>query len=264
MTSEYSALLTDVRNRRPLVHNVTNYVVMNLTANALLAIGASPVMAHAIEEVGEMVSLASALVINIGTLSEPWITAMKRAAMAARTRNIPYILDPVGAGATSFRTHTAQALLEIATPAVIRGNASEIAAIANETAKTRGVDSTLSAADALTAGQTLAQQHQMTVVISGVVDYIISPQTYIEVHNGHALMAQVTGMGCTATALLGAFAAVSSPVTAAIATMTSMGVAGELAAQHAQGPGTFVPHFLDALANLSPENLAHQARITRH
>lgn len=261
MPTEYSDLITAVRNRHPLVHNITNYVVMNMTANALLAIGAAPVMAHAIEEVEEMVGLANALVINIGTLSEPWITAMKRAVAVANDRGIPYILDPVGAGATQLRTRTAQSLLAIATPAVIRGNASEIAAIANATVKTRGVDSTLAAADVLESAQALAQQHNTTVVVSGAVDYIMQAQGHLEVQNGHPLMAQITGMGCTATALLGAFAAIASPVSAAVATMTLMGVAGELAAEPAHGPGTFVPHFLDALAHLSPEQLDARARI---
>ena len=264
MFSHYSSLLTDLRQRRPLVHNITNYVVMNLTANALLAVGASPVMAHAEEEVEEMAGLASTLVINIGTLSKPWIAAMKRAVVVAKIRQIPYILDPVGAGATRFRTETAQALLDIATPAVIRGNASEIAVIANESVKTRGVDSALSATDALDAARTLAQQHHTTVVISGVVDHVITLDNHVEVHNGHAMMARITGMGCTATALLGAFAAVSSPFDAAVATMVTMGVAGELAAQHAQGPGTFVPYFIDALANVTPDGLATQAQITQH
>jgi hydroxyethylthiazole kinase len=259
MSSEYTSLLAEVRHQHPLVHNITNYVVMNFTANTLLAVGASPVMAHAEAEVEEMVSLANALVINIGTLSEPWIKAMKRAVVASD--RIPYILDPVGAGATQLRTRTAQDLIDLASPAVIRGNASEIAAIANASAKTRGVDSTLLVTDVIEAAQSLAKQHNTVVVVSGAVDHIISSEGQVKVHNGTAMMAQITGMGCTATALIGAFAAVAEPAAAAVAAMVTMGVAGELAAQQAQGPGTFVPHFIDALANLTPEILQTRAQI---
>jgi hydroxyethylthiazole kinase len=262
MLPEYAQRLSDVRARHPLVHNITNFVVMNITANALLAIEASPVMAHAVEEMEEMVGLANALVVNIGTLSEPWITAMKQAVTTARDRNIPYILDPVGAGATRLRTRTAQELLEIASPTVIRGNASEIAAIANESAKTRGVDSTLAATDVLAAAKGLAQQHSTTVVVSGAVDHVLSPDEHGEVHNGTPMMSRITGMGCTATALIGAFAAVSPAFPAAVTAMATMGIAGEIAVQKSQGPGTFVPHFLDALANLTTEKLATYGRIT--
>ncbi|MGD1942250.1 MAG: hydroxyethylthiazole kinase [Leptolyngbyaceae cyanobacterium] len=265
MLSDYATCLGAVRAQHPLVHNITNYVVMNLTANALLAVGASPVMAHAIAEVEEMVGLAQALVINIGTLSDEWITAMQKAVTRASERGIPYILDPVGAGATQLRTRTAQQLLAIAPPTVIRGNASEICAVAQATAKTRGVDSTLAVEEALDAARTLAQQFGTTVVISGPIDHIISAEQWVEVQNGDRIMAQVTGMGCTATALMGAFVAVSaSPIVAAVATMATMGVAGERARQQAQGPGTFLPHFIDALAHLTPADLAAQARILSH
>ncbi|MEM6432743.1 MAG: hydroxyethylthiazole kinase [Cyanobacteria bacterium P01_D01_bin.115] len=267
MLSDYATCLETVRAHHPLVHNITNYVVMNLTANALLAVGASPVMAHAIAEVEEMVGLAQALVINIGTLSDDWIVAMQKAVTSARDRGVPYILDPVGAGATQLRTRTAQELLAVAPPAVIRGNASEICAVAQATVKTRGVDSTLAVEAALDAARNLAQQFGTTVVISGPVDHIISAEQWVEVQNGDRLMAQVTGMGCTATALMGAFVGATgaaSPLTAAVATMATMGVAGELARQQAPGPGTFVPHFIDALANLTPVDLEAQARLVPH
>jgi len=263
MTTEYTSLLSDLRSQHPLVHNITNYVVMNMTANALLAIGASPVMAHATEEVEEMVHLANALVINLGTLSNPWIAAMKTAVQTAHQRGLPYILDPVGAGATQLRTRTAQELMDIHPPTIIRGNASEICALANAAVKTRGVDSTLTSDQAVEAGRFLVEQCSATVVISGAIDHIIDAHKHGEVHNGVPLMAQVTGMGCTATALLGAFVAIApTPFAAAVATMLTMGVAGEQAAAQAAGPGTFVPHFLDALALLSPEAIAAQAKIT--
>jgi hydroxyethylthiazole kinase len=264
MASEYTALIADVRARHPLVHNITNYVVMNITANALLAVGASPVMAHAVEEMEEMAGLADALVINLGTLSSPWINAMNIAAQTASQRNIPRILDPVGAGATQLRTRTARELVEQFAPLILRGNASEISALANEAVKTRGVDSTLSPDQAIEAAKLLAIQHNSTVVISGAVDHVINAQTHIEIHNGDRLMAQVTGMGCVATALLGAFAATApEPGEAAIATMLVMGIAGELAASQASGPGTFVPHFIDALARLTPETIVSHAKIAK-
>jgi hydroxyethylthiazole kinase len=261
MTADYALLVDRVRSQQPLVHNITNYVVMNFTANALLAVGASPVMAHALEEMEDMVSLASALVVNIGTLSRPWIEAMKLAVATARRRRIPIVLDPVGAGATPLRTRTARELLELGTPMLVRGNASEICALANEAVKTKGVDSTLGSDQAIEAAQLLADQHNATVVVSGKVDHIITGQSQVEVHNGSALMAQVTGTGCVASALLGALAAVADPGDAAVATMLAMGIAGELAATQAQGPGTFVPHFLDALAALDGEQLSAKARV---
>jgi hydroxyethylthiazole kinase len=259
------ALISAVRSHKPLVHNITNYVVMNITANALLAVGASPVMAHALEEMEEMASLASALVINIGTLSAPWIEAMKKAAQVASQRNIPIILDPVGVGATQLRTDTARELVECSSSVIIRGNASEICALANEAVKTRGVDSTLTSDHAVDAAHLLAEQHNAIAIVSGETDHIISPERHVEVHNGDHIMAQVTGMGCVSTALLGAFAAVTGDrFDAAVATMVAMGVAGELAVRRSDGPGTFVPHFIDSLARLSPDLIAIHARtVTR-
>ncbi len=265
MAAEYYSLVDQVRSHHPLVHNITNYVVMNFTANALLAVGASPVMAHAVEEMEEMVCLASALVVNIGTLSPAWVEAMKQAVQVAQQRQIPIILDPVGAGATQLRTRTARELLEMGSPLILRGNASEICALANESVKTKGVDSTLSSEQAVEAAQLLVNQHRATVVISGKIDHIVGPGSHVEIQNGSPLMAQVTGTGCVASALLGAFAATADHfATAAVATMITMGVAGESAAAKAQGPGTFVPHFLDALAALSANQVSNQARIVDH
>jgi hydroxyethylthiazole kinase len=264
MTANYSSLIEAVRSSQPLVHNITNYVVMNFTANALLAAGASPVMAHAIEEMEEMVSLASALVVNIGTLSTPWIEAMETAVRVAKRRQIPIVLDPVGAGATQLRTHTAQKLLELGSPLILRGNASEICALANAAVQTKGVDSTLAPDQAIEAAQSLVNQHQATVVVSGKIDHIMGSQGHVEVHNGSPLMGQVTGTGCVASALLGAFATTADPMAAGIATMLTMGIAGEMAASQAQGPGTFVPHFLDSLAALNQDQMSQNARFVTH
>lgn len=251
-----------IRTLAPLVHNITNYVVMNTTANALLALGASPVMAHAEEEMEAMVGLASALVINLGTLSGPWVRSMSLAAAHASRRGIPIVLDPVGAGATPFRTETARGLLEEVRPAIVRGNASEILALAEVRSATKGVDSTAEAQDALEAARDLHRRHGSVVCISGETDLIVGPEGVIRVRNGHPMMTRVTGLGCTATALCGAFAAVTpDPALAAAQAMAVMGVAGEMAAQGCPGPGTLQVRFLDALYGLTEEDVRTRIRV---
>jgi hydroxyethylthiazole kinase len=245
-----------IREKAPVVHSITNYVVMNNTANALLALGASPVMAHAEEEIEEMVGIASALVINIGTLSPAWVRAMFKAAAAARTRKIPIVLDPVGAGATSYRTRTARELIRAVPPEIIRGNASEIIALLETNVKTKGVDSTASSDTALAIGRALHAESGSVVCISGETDYTIGPAGTIQTRNGHILMTRVTGLGCTASALCGAFAAVTAdPAIAAAEAMAVMGIAGEIAFALSEGPGTLQLHFLDALYRLSAEDI---------
>jgi hydroxyethylthiazole kinase len=254
--------LRRVRAQAPVVHNITNYVVMNTTANALLAVGASPVMAHAPQEMEEMVGIASALVLNIGTLSDAWIEAMLLAGRAARRRGIPIVLDPVGAGATSYRTSTAARLLAELSPTIVRGNASEIRALCSEAAATRGVDSIHGTEESLAAAHALSEQHGCVVSMSGDVDIIVSGASIARVRNGVPIMTRVTGMGCTASALTGAFAAVaSSPFLGATQSMVVLGVAGELAAQRAGGTGSFQVHVLDALSALAPEDLEQHARV---
>jgi hydroxyethylthiazole kinase len=263
--NNHTQLLNDlhmVREKAPLVHNITNFVVMNNTANALLAIGASPVMAHAIEEVEDMVSIASALVINMGTLSKDWVSAMLMAGKAAKEKSIPVVFDPVGVGATPYRNNAAKEILGQCRPDIIRGNASEIMALAEENTVTKGVDSTASSNIALDAAKRLALTNRSVVVISGEVDFITDGQTVRMVKNGSSLMAKVTGMGCTATAIAGAFAAINpNYLDAAIHAMVTMGVAGELAAQKSEGPGTMQLHFLDALYNLSDEMVHKLTKI---
>ncbi len=251
-----------IREQAPLIHNITNYVVMNPTANALLALGASPVMAHAEEEVAEMVQIAAALVINVGTLSPLWVRAMHKAALEALKLNTPVVLDPVGAGATPYRTRTLHELLAAAGTNIIRGNASEIRALALAGATTKGVDSTAAAEEALQAARKLSLAHRCTLCVSGSVDYIVSDKQIIRVLNGDPLMTRVTGLGCTASAFCGAFAAVNpSTITAAVHAMAVMGIAGEIAAEHSCGPGSLQMHFLDALYNLTYEQIADKLRI---
>jgi hydroxyethylthiazole kinase len=251
-----------IRAEAPLVHNITNYVVMNTTANALLAVGASPVMAHASEEVEEMVRLARALVLNIGTLSGPWIEAMLRAGREAGRHGIPVILDPVGSGATRFRTETAGRLVAELSPAVIRGNASEIASLVGAAAVTKGVDSTLDAEQTIEMARNLAATWRCVVVVSGATDLIVGDGVVVRVRNGHPLMTRVTGLGCTATALVGAFAAVNpARVRAAAHAMALMGIAGEIAAERSGGPGSLQMNFLDVLHGIGESDIQQRLKM---
>ncbi len=261
--SKYNALHC-VRTARPLVHNITNYVVMNWTANCLLAIGASPLMSHALEEQEAMTQICHALVINIGTLDAPWSASMKAAMHAACKNDKPIIFDPVGAGASEFRTQTCLSLLRSTSPTVIRGNASEILALAGHSHTSRGVDSNADSTSAIEAAKKLAQTFQCVVCVSGQIDYIVNAKHIACVHNGHEMMTRVTGMGCAATALIGAFVALqpNSVFDATLSAMVVTDVAGELAQQRSQGPGTFQIHYLDALHNLTEESLTQMQRVT--
>ena len=263
--ADASAVWRDVeriRSQAPLVHNITNYVAMALTANALLALGASPVMAHAPEEVDEMAALSAALVLNIGTLSPPWVTGMLRAGNAARRKGIPIVLDPVGAGATRYRTETARRLLRDLRPAVLRGNASEIRALATSEAGTKGVDSRHAPEAALEAARRLSSEFGAVVSVSGPVDLIVLGGSVVRTANGHPLMPRVTGLGCVASALTGAFAAVAaSPLEAAAHAMAVMGIAGEMAGEGAAGPASFQTRFLDALYNLSEADISGRLKM---
>ena len=260
---EIADLLATLRARHPLVHNITNYVVMNSTANALLALGASPIMAHAIEEVEELVGISGALVINIGTLSKPWIEAMFKAGVCARTKHVPVVLDPVGAGASRLRTDTARALLKQVHPAILRGNASEILALgADAIGGARGVDAQHTVAQAHQAAVTLATTHGMVVAVTGVEDYVTDGRREARIRNGHPLMARVTGTGCAASAVTGAFAAVEPDAfQAAVAALVVFGLAGEWAAQHAQHPGSYGIALLDGLDAVTPESVRTGARF---
>ncbi len=254
--------LNFLREKSPLIHNITNLVVMNNTANALLAIGASPVMAHAREEVKDMVNIASALVLNMGTANAPWVESMVIAGIAALESSTPIVFDPVGVGATPYRNETASYILEKCRPTIVRGNASEILYLAKQEGSTKGVDSTAQSGDALEAAKNLAADLGGVVIVSGAEDLITDGERVLTVENGSPLMAKVTGMGCTATALAGAFAAVNpDPLMASLSAMVVMGVAGELAEEKASGPGTMQLHFLDSLYNLTPELLTSRARI---
>ena len=254
--------LAELRKLGPVVHNITNYVVMNNTANALLAVGASPVMAHAQEEMADMVAIASALVINIGTLSKEWVKSMFLAAEHAGRRGIPIVIDPVGAGATPYRTSTVRELLAAVRPAIIRGNGSEIMAACGERVQTKGVDSGAASNDAVAAAKALHESTGATICISGATDFIVSASGVGKIANGHPMMTRVTGLGCTATALCGAFAAVNSDYgQAAAQAMVVMGIAGEMAAEGAEGPGSLQARFLDALYAMDGNIIEKRIRL---
>jgi hydroxyethylthiazole kinase len=264
MAQKAAENLKRVRERKPLVHNITNFVVMNYTANALLACGASPVMAHAAEEVEEMVSLAGALVLNIGTLSPPWIEAMLKAGKRANARHVPVILDPVGAGATRLRTESAKRLIDGLSIQVIRGNASEILSLAGEKSgsRTKGVDSVHTVDQATETAMALAKELRTTLAITGAVDLITDGARTCRVMNGHEMMGHITGTGCTATVIIGAFLAVDpNPLEAAATGLSYFGLAGEKAAAKALAPGSFQIALLDALYEMKEEELKAGAKI---
>lgn len=262
LTQRAGENLGNLRSWKPLIHNITNYVVMNFTANVLLACGASPVMAHAVDEVEEMVALAGGLVLNIGTLTPQWVEAMVRAGRRANEKRVPVILDPVGSGATALRTASAKRILEEVDVQVVRGNASEVLSLAGEGSRTKGVDSIHGVDEAAEAAADLADVLKTTLAITGEVDLITDGQRRHRVFNGHRLMGTVTGTGCAATAVIGAFLSVDpDPLTATTTALAYFGLAGERAASKASGPGGFQIALIDALFDLDEKNLSTGARV---
>jgi hydroxyethylthiazole kinase len=253
--------LAAIRERKPLVHQITNYVVMNETANATLALGALPVMAHAVEEVEEMASVAGALVLNIGTLSKHWIEAMLVAGKAANRAGAPVVLDPVGVGATTLRTDTAKRILDEVDVAVVRGNPAETAALAGIEAEIRGVESLGAGAEGSELARTAARKLGTVASVTGAIDYVSDGKRTLAVANGEELLAAITGSGCMSSALTGCFAVVDASIEGAAAALAAFGVAGEDAAKDAKGPGTFHANLYDALYNLTPASLDDRARI---
>lgn len=255
--------LRRLREQKPLVHQITNYVVMNETANATLAIGALPVMAHAREEVEEMAALAGSLVLNIGTLSAHWIDAMLLAGKAANRAGVPVVLDPVGAGATSYRTETARRILDEVDVAVLRGNGAEVATLAGVEAEIRGVESMGAAASGAELARAAATALGCVASVTGAVDHVADGVRCYAIANGHPWLATVTGTGCMATAITGCFLAVrrDEPLEGAASALVAFGLAGEAAAADAKGPGTFHAALYDALYNLDPDTVDRQARV---
>ena len=253
--------LARMRTTAPLVHNISNYVAMNTMANVLLAAGASPAMVHAEEEAVEFVHVASALTVNIGTASGPWARAMEQAAGAATDAQKPWILDPVAVGATKFRRHLGARLLEQA-PVVIRGNASEILALAGTASAGKGVDAVDTVAAAEAAARHLALRHQTIVAVTGPVDFVTDGTRAQRVENGHEMMPRITALGCSLTGLVGAFVVGQDPFDATVAALAYCGLAGEIGAREASGPASFQTAFIDTLYRLRPEDVTALARIS--
>ena len=262
MSVDPGTSLAVIRERKPLVHNITNYVVMNETANAILALGALPVMAHAKDEVREMVGLAGALVLNIGTLSEDWVESMLLAGAAANDRDVPVVLDPVGVGATGYRTTTARRILDAVDVAVLRGNAGEVATLVGVAAEVRGVESVAAAGDAAELAREAARTLGVVASVTGAVDHVSDGERSASIANGHELLAAITGTGCMSTAMTGCFLAAKEDVfEAAVEALVAFGVAGEDAAVGAKGPGSFHVNLYDALAALDPATLSERAKV---
>jgi len=265
-SSDIWADISAVRDRAPLVHSITNFVVMNLNANVLLAAGASPVMAHAHEEVQGMAGIAQSLVLNIGTLEPYWIESMRLALQTASQRGIPTVLDPVGAGATAYRNQSIELLLNTASPTVIRGNGSEIMSVAGSSVQTKGVDSSAAANDALGSARALVGRTGGVVCVSGATDHIVDNKRWALLSNGHEWMTKITGVGCSSTALIGAFCAVQPDAwRATVSAMALMGVVGEIAAEKAvvrkQGVGSMQVLMLDELQLLDQATFTSRLKM---
>ncbi|MBY5780034.1 hydroxyethylthiazole kinase [Rhizobium leguminosarum] len=257
------AMLKAMREKPPLVQCITNYVAMNIAANVLLAAGASPAMVHAAEEAGEFAAIASALTINIGTLSTQWADGMQAAAKAATSAGKPWVLDPVAHYATAFRRNAVAELLALM-PTIIRGNASEIIALAGGESRGQGVDSRDPVEQAEGSARWLAERQRAVVAVTGAVDFVTDGERAVRIEGGSVLMPQVTALGCSLTCLVGAFAATAPEdiFGATIAALSTFAIAGEEAALGAAGPGSFSWRFLDALAALDAETLDARARIS--
>jgi len=268
MVKSYSTLLSKVREKKPLVHHITNYVTVNDCANITLAIGASPVMADAIDEAADIASIAQAVILNMGTLNERTILSMVAAGISANVKKIPVVFDPVGAGASKLRNDTAASLISKLKLSVIRGNISEIKFIAGISSQTKGVDaSDNDIASAENAGQTakaLAQKLDCVVVISGAVDIISDGKNTIFVENGHPMLGNLTGTGCMCSSLIGSFcgALPQDPLIAAVTAMMCMGIAGELAYESSGqcGNGSFRVALHDAVSRMDEATFEKRAK----
>lgn len=260
--SSCGTLLEALRASNPLIQCITNDVSMNIAANVLLAAGASPAMVSAEEEAAEFARIAAAVTINIGTLWAADVPGMKGAAGAAKETGKPWVLDPVAHYATSFRRQAVSELLDLQ-PTIIRGNASEIMALAGLESRGQGVDSRDSSLAAETAAVDLARRFACVVAVTGEIDLVTDGRRRVWIEGGSALMPKVTALGCALTCLTGAFAAVAPgrPLEATVAAMTLFAVCGEDASHRAEGPGSFPPLFLDALAAIGPQRLESEARI---
>lgn len=256
--------LSRIREKAPLIHNITNFVVMNSSANILLAVGASPVMAHCRAEVEEMTSMAGALVLNIGTIQEDWLESMILAAKTANKVGIPVILDPVGAGATRLRTDAIREIMASASISVLRGNYSEVLSLGSDDIKTKGVDSSLSMSDQTAdAARQMAIDNKCVIAISGAEDCVTDGARTFRVSNGQPIMTRVTGTGCGLSAVTGAFCAVADDdlALATAAAFGFYGLCGDLAVQTSDKPGSFPAAFIDCLYSTGKEEIVGRLKI---
>lgn len=258
-----TSLLDKLRVKKPLVHHITNIVTVNDCANVTLAIGGLPVMAHAPEEVEEMVAASQTLVLNIGTLTREQVTSMIKAGKAANTLKVPVVLDPVGAGATSMRTESAKRILDEVSVAVVKGNSAEISTLAGFRGEIRGVEAVGDSSSVLDEAVKLADEYHHIAVVSGATDIVTDGKRVAYVENGHPMMGTITGTGCMLTSVVACCAAVEKDhFTASIAALTAFGLAGELAAAKpgVRGPASFKTCFFDELYSLTSEKLKNDAR----
>lgn len=268
MIDNICKLVDVVRGAQPLVHHITNYVTVNDCANITLGIGASPIMADAIGEAADIASIASAVVLNMGTLNDRTIPSMKAAGMAANTGGRPVVFDPVGAGASRLRNDTAEGLLADVKVAVLRGNISEISFLAGLQSETKGVDASrgdMESADAKAVAQALAGQLGCVVAITGAVDVVSDGEKTLCIENGHPMLSNLTGTGCMCSSLIGSYcgAAHDSPLEATAAALLTMGVAGEIAFEAAgqQGNGSFRVALHDAVSRMDAGTLRKRAKL---
>lgn len=259
-------VLEKVRELSPLVHNITNVVVTNFTANGLLALGASPVMAYAKEEVADMAAIAGALVLNMGTLDETVVHAMHLAGKSANARQVPVVFDPVGAGATPYRTATARRMMDEVKISILRGNAAEVANVIGQAWSIKGVDAGGSAGDTAALAQTAAQSLGCVVVVTGADDIVSDGSATFKISNGTPLLTRVTGAGCLLSSVIGAFAAAEKDlVRAAVSALAYYGVAAEEALKRSgeDKPGTFQIELLNQLQLIDGATVARAAHVTR-
>jgi len=266
ITKDVAAAITEVRTKVPLIHNMTNYVTVNDCANAVLSIGASPIMADDIAEAEGITAISSVLVINIGTLNQRTIASMIASGKRANEVGIPVIFDPVGAGASKLRNDTTKAILEQVKIAILRGNASEISFIAGLEASTKGVDAadTDMKNDAVEIAKMVAKKHKCIVAITGAVDVISDGEKIVKIKNGHPMLSKVTGTGCMTSALVGSFAgAMKDYFVAAVGGVASMGIAGDIAYEKAGsiGTGSFHIAIIDALSNINAQTIEERAKL---
>lgn len=259
-----SQLIGRVRESNPLIHNITNVVVTNFTANGLLALGASPVMAYALEEVADMAKIAGALVLNIGTLNAGIVESMILAGKSANENGVPIILDPVGAGATSYRTEASKRILNEIKVSILRGNAAEIANVAGHQWNIKGVDAGHSQGNIIELATTTAKKLNLVVVITGEEDVISDGSRTIVVRNGHPILTKVTGTGCLLTSVIGAFAAIEKDfVKASLGALTFYEIAAEVAAEKTEekGPGSFQIELLNQLSLVTEKEMDQYSKI---